>query len=46
MLYPNFFLYYHPQIIHLGYKNRGNGHQLKKLLIAKQILLVNTLRNV
>ena len=27
--------------MHLGHKNRGNDHQLKKLLIVKQILLVN-----
>ena len=27
--------------MHLGHKNRGNDHQLKKLLIVKQILLVS-----
>lgn len=25
-----------------NYENRGNDHQLKKLLMVKQILLVNT----
>ena len=29
-----------------GHKNKGNDHQLKKLLIAQQILLVSTLGNV
>ena len=28
------------------YANKGNDHQLKKLLIFKQILLVSTLGNV
>ena len=31
-------------IIHEGLKNEGNDHQLKKLLIVNQILLVSTLR--
>ena len=34
----NFSLKYYPQIIHEGNENRENGHQLKKLLIVKQIL--------
>ena len=29
-----------------GHKNKGNDHQLKILLIVKQILLVGTLGNV
>ena len=28
------------------HENKGNNHQLKRLLIVKQILLVNTLGNV
>ena len=28
---------------HQGHENKGNDHQLKKLLIFKQILLVSTL---
>ena len=33
--------------MHLGHKNRGNDHQLKKLLIVKQILLVsNNIENM
>ena len=43
---PNFFLQDHPWIKPQGDKNKGNDHQLKKLLIVKQILLVSTLRNV
>ena len=30
------------QEIQLGHKNKGNDHQLKKLLMVKQILLVST----
>ena len=33
-------------IKYLGQENKGNDHQLKKLLIVKQILLVSTLGNV
>ena len=29
-----------------GHENKGNGHQLKKLSIVKQILLDSTLGNV
>ena len=29
-----------------GHKNKENDHQLKKLLITQQILLVSTLGNV
>ena len=39
-------LQYCPLIKHLSQKNKGNDHQLKKLLIVKQILLVRTLGNV
>ena len=39
-------LLYRPWTKHQGRKNNGNDHQLKKLLIVKQILLVSTLRNV
>ena len=31
---------------HEGLENKGNDHQLKKLLIVKQILLLSTLGNV
>ena len=34
----------HPWITYEGHKNKRNDHQLKKLLIVKQILLVDTLR--
>ena len=27
-------------ITHLGHENKGNDHQLKRLLIIKQILLI------
>ena len=30
--------------MHEGHENKGNDHQLKNLLIGKQILLVNTLK--
>ena len=36
----------HPWILHSGRKKKGNDHQLKKLLIAKQVLLASTLENV
>ena len=39
----NFSLQYHPWIKHKGQENKGKDHQLKKLLIVTQILLVNTL---
>ena len=42
----NFSLQYHPRITNLGYENKGNDHQLKKLLIVKEIHLVSPLRNV
>ena len=42
----NFSLQYHPWMTLQGHKNKGNDHQLEKLLIAQQILLVSTLRNV
>ena len=42
----NFSLQYHPWIKHEGHKNRGNDHQLKKLLIVEHILLVSILGNV
>ena len=29
-----FSLQYYPRIIHQGHKNKGNDHQLNKLLIA------------
>ena len=35
-----------PLITHQGYENKGNDHQLKKLLIVKQILFVSTIGNV
>ena len=42
----NFSLQYHPWMTLQGHKNKGNDHQLKKLLIAQQLLLVSTLGNV
>ena len=42
----NFSLQDYPWITQPGHENKGNDHQLKKLLIVKQILLVSTLRNV
>ena len=42
----NFSLQYHPWMTLQGHKNKGNDHQLKKLLITQQILLVSTLGNV
>ena len=35
-----------PWITHQGHENEGNDHQLKELLIVKQIFLVSALRNV
>ena len=35
-----------PLITHQGYEKKRNDHQLKKLLIVKQILLVSTIRNI
>ena len=35
----NFSSRYHPCITHQGHENKGNNHQLKKLLIVKHILL-------
>ena len=35
-----------PWLKHEGHENKGNDQQLKILLIVKQILLFNTLRNV
>ena len=32
--------------LHEGHENKGNDHQLKKLLIVKQILLLSTSGNV
>ena len=29
-----------------GHRKKGNDHQVKKLIIAKQILPINTIRNV
>ena len=37
-----FSLQYHSWIKHLGHENRGDDHQLKKVLIMKQILLFST----
>ena len=37
---------YHPWIKHEGYENKGNDHQIKKLMIVIQTLLVSVLRNV
>ena len=37
---------YQPWIKHWGHNNRGNDHQLKKLLNVKQILPVSTTGNV
>ena len=35
-----------PLITRQCHENKGNDHQLKKLLIGKQILLTNTIGNV
>ena len=42
----NFSIQYPPWVTHYGHENRGNNHQLKEFLIAKQILPVSTLGNV
>ena len=42
----NFSLQYYPWITHEGHENKENGHQPKKLLIVKQILLISMLGNV
>ena len=42
----NFSLQYHPWITHEGDENKRNDHQLRKLLIVWQILLVSALKNV
>ena len=42
----NFSLQYHPWIKHKGHKNKGNDHQLKKLLIVKQVHFVSTSRKI
>ena len=34
--------FYLAEEIQLGHKNKGNDHQLKKLFMVKQILLVST----
>ena len=46
VLASNFSLQYPHWITHLGHKNKGNDHQLNKLLIVEQILLVSALGNV
>ena len=33
-----------PKQTHWGFRDKGNDHQLKKLLIVKQILLVSTIK--
>ena len=35
-----------PLITRQGHENKGNDHQLKKLLIVEQVLLVSNLGNV
>ena len=42
----NFSLQYHLWIKYYGHWNNGNDHQLKKLLIVKQILLISTTGNI
>ena len=42
----NFSLQYHPWITLEGHENKGNDHQLKKLLIVTQILNISTLGNI
>ena len=42
----NFSLQHHIWMTPKGHMNKGNDHQLKSLLILKQILLISTLRNV
>ena len=41
-IYSNFSSQYHPWIKHEGHENKANDHQVKKLLIFEQTLLVNT----
>ena len=41
-----FYLQYLHWITDKGHKNKGTDHQLKKILIVKQILTVSTLTNV
>ena len=45
-LVSNFSLQYRPWIKHEGHENKGKDHQLKKLLIVWQNLLVSTFGNV
>ena len=42
----NFSLQHHARVSHKGREIKGNDHQLKNLLILKQILLVSPLGNV
>ena len=42
----NFSLQYQHWIAHQCHENKGNDHQIKKLLIVRQILLVSTFVNV
>ena len=42
----NFSLQYHPWIKHKGHENEENDHQLKRIAIVQQILLISTLGNV
>ena len=42
----NFSLWYHLWIKHESHEKRGDDHQLKQLLIVKQILLVSLFGNV
>ena len=42
----NFSLQYHPWIKHSGHENEENDHQLKRIAIVQQILLISTLGNV
>ena len=39
-------IYLYIYLSHSGRKKKGNDHQLKKLLIVKQVLLASTLENV
>ena len=39
----NFSVQYHSRFTHKGHENKGNDHQLKKLLTVKQILFVDTI---
>ena len=42
----NFSQQYHSWINHKGHENQESDHQLEKLLIDKQILLLNSKENV